>query len=99
MTFNGTVYLTGPVEGRVTGAVFIGQGNFRATIPENSFEKGNVKRLLGAEGVVESDFKTAVLRFTDNSADIIGKNKVEGPAPPTAQDLASALDDRVLKET
>ena len=72
MTFTGTFYFTAPVEGKVTGAVFVGQGNFKAELPPSKFEKDNVKRLLNAE-TVESDFKTAVFRFTDDTFDIIGK--------------------------
>src|SRR5689334_2822040 len=64
MIFNGTMYFATPVDGHVTGAVFVGEGRFNAAAPPNEFEKGNLKRLLGAEAV-ESDFKTAVLRFSD----------------------------------
>jgi hypothetical protein len=45
MLFNGTFYFTSAVEGKVTGAVFIGQGNFTATVPPSKFEQENVKRL------------------------------------------------------
>ena len=66
LTFTGTFYFAGPVEQRITGAVFVGQGTMRATVPASDFERDNVKRLLGAE-TVESDFRTAVLRFTDDT--------------------------------
>lgn len=99
MTFNGTFYFASPTSGgKVTGAVFIGQGTFGAEIPPSDFEKENVKRLLNAE-TVESDFKTAVLRFSDDTFDIIGKNKTDGATDPKAQKLASELDGRILKET
>src|SRR5713226_5008274 len=61
MTFDGMFYFATPIEGRVTGAVFIGVGRFRAEVPPSEFEKDNVRRMLGAD-VVESDFKTAVLK-------------------------------------
>src|ERR1041384_6101860 len=64
MTFSGTFHFASPVEGRVTAAVFNGTGTFRVEMPPNEFEKNNVKRLLDAD-TVESEFKTAVLRFTD----------------------------------
>ena len=54
MTFDGTFYFTAPIEGHVTGAVFVGNGNFTADVPPNGFEKDNVRRLLGAD-VVASD--------------------------------------------
>ncbi len=98
MTFNGTFYFTAPVEGKVTGAVFVGQGTLKAEVPPSNFEKNNVKRLLNAEAV-ESDFKTAVLRFTDDSFELIGKDKKDGAADPPTQKLATETDTRILKET
>jgi hypothetical protein len=98
MTFTGTFYFTVPVEGKVTGAVFVGQGNFKAEVPPNKFEKDNVKRLLNAE-TVESDFKTAVFRFTDDTFDIIGKNRQDASADAASQKLATEADERILKET
>lgn len=98
MTFNGTFYFTSAVEGKITGAVFIGQGNFKAEVPPSDFEKNNVKRLLNADAV-ESDFKTAVLRFTDDTFDIIGKNKQDATADAQSQKLAVESDARILKET
>ncbi len=98
MTFNGTFYFTAPVEGKVTGAVFVGQGTLKSEVPVNKFEKDNVKRLLAAE-TVESDFKTAVLRFSDDTFDIIGKNRQDGAADAAAQKLALETDARIMKET
>jgi len=99
MTFDGTFYFAAPVEGRVTCAVFVGEGKFRADVPTSEFERENVKRLLGADAV-ESDFKTAVLRFTDDTFEVIGKGRQEGGATGTrAEKLAAETDARVLKET
>ncbi len=98
LTFNGTFYFTAPTDGKVTGAVFIGQGTFSAEIPPNDFERENVKRLLNADAI-ESDFKTAVFMFTDDSFEIIGKNKTNGAADSKAQKMASEINDRMLKET
>lgn len=98
MTFNGTFYFAAPVGGKVTGAVFVGQGNFSAEVPPSAFEKENVRRLLKAD-IIESDFKTAVLRFSDDTFDIIGKNKIDGAADARAQKLAAETDSRILKET
>ncbi|MEO6655290.1 MAG: hypothetical protein ABIO36_04345 [Pyrinomonadaceae bacterium] len=99
MTFTGTFYFTAPIDGKVTGLVFIGQGTFKAQVPPDEFEKANVKRMLTVEDAIESDFKTAVFRFTDNTMDILGRNKSEGTVPTAAQALASELDARILKET
>jgi Peptidase family M1 domain len=99
MTFDGTFYFATPVGGQVTGAVFVGNGKFSADVPPGEFEKENVKRLLDAD-LVESDFKTAVLRFSDNTFDLIGRNVTEGTTPdPRAVKLASELEGRILKET
>jgi hypothetical protein len=99
MSFTGTFYFTPPIDGKVYGAVFIGQGTFKADAPATDFERANLKRLIGVEDTVESDFKTAVLRFTDETMDIIGVNRGEGAVPPQAQTLASEIDHRMLKET
>ena len=64
MTLSGTLYFAAPVNGKVTGAVFMGEGAMRAEAPPSSFERDNLKRMLGAE-LVETDFKTAVFRFSD----------------------------------
>jgi hypothetical protein len=101
MTFTGTFYFSSPVEGRVTGAVFIGTGTMKADVPAIEFERDNVKRLLGAD-VVDSDFKTAVLRMTDDTFNLIGKAappREPVPGPPAAQKLATDFEPQLLKET
>jgi hypothetical protein len=97
ISLTGTIYFTSPTEGKVTGAVFVGQGSLKAEVPASKFEKDNVKRLLGAD-VVESDFKTAVFRFSDDTFEIVGKNKRDGAADASAQKLALETDERILKE-
>lgn len=97
ITLTGTVYLGEPINGQPTGAVFIGEGKFMAETPSNEFEKDNVKRLLGADNI-ESDFKTAVFRFTDNTATEIGQAQ-PGAADARAQKLALENDARLLRET
>lgn len=99
MTFSGTFYFPRPVLGKVTGAVFVGEGKFRAEPPPSAFEKENLRRMLDAD-VVESDFRTAVLRFTDDTFSIIGQShEPTGTAPRDAQDLASEIDPRITRET
>ena len=91
MTFTGTFVFTAPVGDRVTGAVFQGQGTFRAPVPPSSFERENVRRLLKADSV-ESSFETAVLIFTDDTFQKIsaGSSRRPGGATPAeAQRLAS----------
>ncbi len=98
MTFTGSFYFAAPANGRVTGAVFVGVGTFRADVPPSRFEQDNLRRLLHAD-VVESDFKTAVLRFSDDTFDIIGKNAAPGQPPPDALKLASEFEERARRET
>lgn len=100
MTFTGTFYFAAPIGGRVTGAVFVGQGTMRAEVPQSSadFERKHVQRMIGAD-LVESDFRTAVLRWTDDTFDRIGAARRDGPAVEQATRLAAELESRVAVET
>jgi hypothetical protein len=98
MTFTGTFYFAAPIDGHVTGAVFVGDGKFSAQVPPSDFEKENVRRLLGADSV-DSDFNTAVFRFSDDTFEQLGQKPATGPVDPTAQKLANETEARVMKET
>jgi hypothetical protein len=98
MTFTGTFYFATPVDGHVTGAVFVGDGKFSAQVPPSDFEKENVRRLLHADAV-ESDFNTAVLRFSDDTFEQLGQKPAPSQADANTQKLAKDLEMRVLKET
>ncbi len=99
MEFTGDFYFAAPINGRITGAVFIGQGTFRAPTPPIKFEEENLIRLIG-EDSAESDFRSAVLRFSDDTMDIIGQRiKIDAAVPNEAVDLAQNLEPRLLKET
>ena len=83
----------------ITGAVFIGERKFVAQPPPNKFEQDNVKRLLGAD-LIKSDFKTAVFRFTDDTAKQFGSvTRDVGVVNERAQKLARETDERTLRET
>ena len=69
MSFTGQFLFAEPVAGRVTGAVFEGEGGLRVE-PWSPFEQENIRRFLGSD-VIEVTFETAVLRFTDETAEII----------------------------
>lgn len=62
----GTFYLLQPVAGRITGAVFVGEGEFslRPTLP---WERRSLALLTRQEEMNER-FGTVVLRFTDGTA-------------------------------
>ncbi len=99
MTFTGDFYFAAPVNGKVTGAVFIGDGTFHAEAPELPFEKEYMKRFIGTDAA-DSDFHTAVLRFNDDTVKIIGQGMdANAAATGEAKKLAGELDGRMLKET
>jgi hypothetical protein len=97
---NGTVYFPPPVGGKIRAAVFIGSGKFQATPPPVAFELGNIRRLLKADDV-SADFKTAVLRFTDDTgSDFLKAGFLQGGAvSEQAAHLSAELAPRLLKET
>ena len=98
MTFTGTFYFATPVDGHVTGAVFAGDGKFSAQVPPSDFEQENVKRLLGADRV-ESDFRTAVFRFSDDTFEQLGQKPPPAQADANTQKQANDMEARVMKET
>ena len=98
LTLDGQIFLSEPVNGAITGAVFIGQGNVVVETPPSDFEKENVKRLLGVD-TITSDFTTAVFRFTDNTLNEFGQPPRDGgPVNDRAQKLARETDERMLRE-
>jgi hypothetical protein len=98
MTFTGTFQLSAPINGKMTGAVFIGTGNLQADPPANEFEKANLKRLTKKE-TISSDFSTAVFRFTDDTGSILSKETRSGTASPQTVKLAAEINSRTLRET
>jgi hypothetical protein len=63
----GTLAFLLPFEGRVTGVVFSGRGHILA-VPRDPSEKQQMGYFLGAP-VLDQDFVTAYIRFTDDTAD------------------------------
>ncbi|MGA8869119.1 MAG: M1 family aminopeptidase [Candidatus Sulfotelmatobacter sp.] len=68
---SGTVCFVTPVNGKVTGAVFVGDGNFILTPPSDSERKS--LKLLTKEDEFSEGFSTMVLRFTDSTYNEIKK--------------------------
>jgi hypothetical protein len=62
---SGALCFLEPVQGKVTGAVFTGEGRFELT-PTPSVERTSLSRLTKQPGIVES-FGQLVLRFTDDT--------------------------------
>jgi hypothetical protein len=87
---SGELYFIAPVESRVTGAVFIGSGEF-SLMPPTTIEKNSLKIFSGEDGITEQ-FSNLVLRFTDKTFDEIKSSpnatmKSGGPAAGQARDL------------
>ncbi len=97
---NGIIYLSPPVAGKVRSAVFIGSGKLQATPPPVASEQVNLRRLLEADDV-SADFKTAVLRFNDDTAsELLKSGFLQGGAvSEQAAHLAAELSPRLLKES
>jgi hypothetical protein len=66
---SGEIYFAPPVEGRITGAVFIGEGELDLT-PPTQIEKHTLSIFINNEALSEP-FTHLVLRFTDNTLDEI----------------------------
>lgn len=95
----GMIYFPAPVDGFLRSAVFIGSGRVSASPPPIRFEQDNLRRLLKADDV-SSNFKNAVMRFTDDTgAELLKEASVQEVAS-TEQPvrLAADLTARLLKE-
>jgi len=85
---SGTVCFVAPVNGKVTGAVFSGDGNF-VLEPQIVSEQNSLK-LLTKENEFSESFSQMVLRFTDSTYEEIKKSGSAG---------ASGCDGGPLKDT
>ncbi|HUQ49524.1 MAG TPA: M1 family aminopeptidase [Terriglobales bacterium] len=68
---SGNFYFLTPVNGKVTGAVFLGDASLSLT-PTLSSEKRSIS-LLTKEPTLNEDFSSAIIRFTDGTYDEIVK--------------------------
>ncbi|HUS18051.1 MAG TPA: M1 family aminopeptidase [Terriglobales bacterium] len=68
---SGNFYFLAPVNGKVTGAVFVGDGSFALVSPIAS-ERQTIS-LLTKEPEVHEEFNSVVLRFTDDTYEEIKK--------------------------
>jgi hypothetical protein len=67
---SGTVCFVAPVQGKVTGAVFVGDGNFVISAPASEM---SMLKLLTKEDDFSEKFEHMVLRFTDSTYDELKK--------------------------
>lgn len=84
----GDFYFYAPVEGRVTGAVFVGKGRFDL-MGQDLLQQRSLARLTKG-GSMQQEFSTLVLRFADDTADEIRKASAgASKAPPEAVHAAA----------
>ena len=103
---SGTVCFVAPVAGKVTGAVFTGDGNFVLDPPAS---ERHMLKLLTKEDEFSENFSQLVLRFTDSTYDEIKKAGAAGAsgcdAGPlkdsqhtTRHKLKTNLESRILED-
>jgi len=91
----GSFFFYGQVNGKVTGAVFLGKGHF-ALAPSAASEQHSLS-LLTKSGAMSQDFTALVLRFTDSTAEEIRKastgsaGAVTGPAIQAGAEAAKGF--------
>ncbi|HEX3747497.1 MAG TPA: hypothetical protein VHW09_26350 [Bryobacteraceae bacterium] len=96
--FTGTFYLESPVAGQVRGAVFLGQGTIQADPPPAPFDR-NLLHMMVKDDRIESDFRRAVLRFSDGTGAVLGAPTAQSAVPAAAQRAAYRFASRLLRQT
>ena len=79
----GEFALYGEVNGKITGAVFMGRGHFHLT-PSSAIEKHNML-ILTKKPEFDEDFTQVVLRFTDGTGAELRKDAAPTPPQPDSQ--------------
>jgi len=79
----GDFYFYAPVEGRVTGAVFVGKGRFDLTGQDMNQQRSLA--LLTKSSSMQQEFSTLVLRFADDTAEAIRKASAGASKAPPAE--------------
>jgi hypothetical protein len=83
----GVIAFVEPVNGKITGAVFIGGGEI-VSIPPDSIEKQQVYKHTGTP-ILNESFQTALLRFTDTTYEEIKREIAQhAEEDVTADDIA-----------
>jgi hypothetical protein len=86
----GTLAFTEALDGRVTGAVFMGSGDILA-IPPDAIEKRQLFRYTNS-ALLSERFETAVFRFTDATYDeILKQHRTHASDAPDAADVDHIL--------
>lgn len=98
---SGELYFVTPVEGRVTAAVFLGDGEM-TLVPPMEVEKNSIKIFTGEGGITES-FNRLVLRFSDKTFEEIKSSpnatmKIGGPQASQARSAYHDNQDLLRKQ-
>ena len=106
---DGSFYFYAPVDGKVTGAVFTGKGQFDLTV-KDAGEQQSLAVLTKSDSMAQ-DFTTLVLRFTDGTAEEIRKASAgpagarrprarggRGPSQGLSQELSDNVELRMLAD-
>ena len=95
----GSLFFLPPVDGRVMGAVFLGEGEYELT-PAADDERRHLGLVLGEKAAIPSlvdTFDTAVLLFTDGTADEL-KSHASGAASAPLADAAAAFEAHLKRQ-
>lgn len=94
----GTFYLSQPIFGKITGAVFLGKGQFQMT-PPNEIERYQVRRYLKKDSLNE-EFTLAYLRFTDDTAEQLVRkfNPISGQVDRKAENFHRDISKWLLED-
>lgn len=92
---DGKIYLFQPIQDKITGAVFIGDGVFEFT-PPTEIEKYQLKRFTGSEAL-NKNFNELYLRFTDDTAEklLSELELASGEVPGKAKRIKDSSEDRI----
>jgi hypothetical protein len=98
---SGELYFLPPVEGRVTGAVFVGEGELSLT-PPVEYEKRSLALFTGEPSLTEK-FTKLTLRFTDRTYEEVkaspqAKVLTNGPQAGRARDIYADNQELLRKE-
>ncbi len=81
---NGTLYFFQPVGEKVTGAVFLGDGDFQLK-PPSEIEQRNLARFTDGKTELDEPFKELVMVFTDSTFDDFSRGLKFRPGQPPAK--------------
>jgi len=92
----GEIYLLPPVSGKVTGAVFIGEGTFKFS-PPTEIERYQLEKFTEYNNLL-TEFKELYLRFSDSTDRELSRlNFSAGNIPGNAKDISNSGEKRSQK--